>query len=119
MSAFRHFPALQTDGLPPLAHEQIEVLLQQDGVRIERIVSDEHASPPGFWYDQAEHEWVMVLQGGARLTVERNAGETEQIELAEGDALLLPAHGRHRIESTHSKTVWLALFWKETAPKGE
>ena len=35
-------------------------------VRIERIVSHGQASPEGFWYDQAQAEWVMVVQA-ARL----------------------------------------------------
>ena len=50
-----------------LPEELIETLIQSDGVRIERIVSHGHASPEGFWYDQDEHEWVVVLQGAARL----------------------------------------------------
>ena len=28
------------------------------GLRIERIVSEGHVSPEGFWYDQDEPEWV-------------------------------------------------------------
>ncbi|WP_231740040.1 cupin domain-containing protein [Thalassoglobus polymorphus] len=39
-----------------LPDEVIETLLETETVRIERIVSDGHASPPGFWYDQPEHE---------------------------------------------------------------
>jgi cupin 2 domain-containing protein len=38
----------------------IEVLLADRHIRIERIVSEGHASPEGFWYDQSEHEWVLV-----------------------------------------------------------
>ena len=32
--------------------EQLTQLLRAPGVRIERIVSHGHASPPAFWYDQ-------------------------------------------------------------------
>ena len=39
--------------------ELIETLLQAKMVRIERIVSRGHASPPDFWYDQPENEWVV------------------------------------------------------------
>ena len=39
-------------------------------VRIERIISHGHASPADFWYDQAQHEWVIVLKGAARLQFE-------------------------------------------------
>ncbi|HOD43146.1 MAG TPA: hypothetical protein PKL57_21545, partial [Candidatus Wallbacteria bacterium] len=36
-------------------------------VRIERILSAGQASPEGFWYDQPENEWVLLVQGEARL----------------------------------------------------
>ena len=44
-----------------LPEELIEVLAENRHVRIDRIVSTGHASPEGFWYDQAE--WVVVLKG--------------------------------------------------------
>lgn len=96
--------------LPPsAADETIETLLKGDGVRLERIVSYGHASPAGFWYDQHEAEWVMVVSGQARLTIE---GEAEDRELGSGDSLFLPAHCRHRVAWTKSgaPTVWLAIF---------
>ena len=39
-------------------------------VRIERIVSNNHASPDNFWYDWDRHEWVVVLKGAATLRFE-------------------------------------------------
>ena len=47
--------------------EVTETLLAAPGMRIERIVSLGQASPPGFWYDQDEAEWVLLLAGAARL----------------------------------------------------
>ena len=97
-------------GFPsPAADEAIEALLQGDGVRVERIVSHGHASPAGFWYDQDEAEWVLVLSGRARLTIE---GEAAERELGPGDSLFLPAHCRHRVAWTQAgePTVWLAIF---------
>jgi cupin 2 domain-containing protein len=32
---------------------------------LERIVSFGQASPPGFWYDQPQVEWVLLLKGAA------------------------------------------------------
>ena len=29
-----------------------------------------HGSPEGFWYDQYQYEWVVVLKGAARLRFE-------------------------------------------------
>jgi len=36
-------------------------------VYMERIVSHGHVSPEGFWFDQDQHEWVIVLKGAAKL----------------------------------------------------
>ena len=96
-----------------LPAELIETLIQSDGVRIERIVSHGHASPEGFWYDQDDYEWVMVLQGAARLQL-----EDRTIDLGPGDYINLPAHTKHRVEWTTNDqpTIWLAIFYKPQAP---
>jgi len=91
--------------------EVIEVLAQSSCVRIERIVSHGQKSPDGFWYDQSEDEWVIVLQGEATLRLE---GQSNLHRLRTGDYLLIPAHVRHRVESTLSNptTIWLAVFYQ-------
>lgn len=93
-----------------LPEEAVAVLLATAHVRIERIVSTGQASPPDFWYDQAEGEWVVLLQGAARLSI---AGETAPRRLAPGDFVHLPPHLRHRIDWTDpaGPTVWLAIFY--------
>ena len=93
-----------------LSEELVERVLSTSAVRIERIVSSGQASPQGFWYDQDEHEWVMVLSGQAMIELE---GQQELVCLLPGDALHLPAHTKHRIKSTDplQKTIWLAVFW--------
>jgi cupin 2 domain-containing protein len=90
--------------------EQVKPLLEKDNVRIERIVSHGHASPPGFWYDQGQHEWVILLQGAARL---RFAGDERPIDLLPGDSVDIPAHTKHRVEWTtpDGPTVWLAVHF--------
>jgi cupin 2 domain-containing protein len=77
-------------------------------VRIERIVSTGHASPPGFWDDQEQGEFVVVLAGRAGLLIE---GEAAPRVLRAGDYVHLPAHCRHRVEWTaaDTPTVWLAI----------
>jgi cupin 2 domain-containing protein len=88
--------------------EEITTLLTTPNVRIERIVSTGQASPAGFWYDQNEIEWVVLLTGSAGL---RFDSETDVRELKPGDYLHIPAHARHRVEWTHPSepTVWLAI----------
>lgn len=98
----------------PLDDEQFCVLMQRPGVRIERIVSTGQASPPDFWYDQTEGEWVMLLAGEARLSF---ADETEPRHLRPGDWLDIAPHRRHRVDWTHPHdvTVWLAVFYPPEA----
>lgn len=101
---------LFTDLPSKLPNELITTLLAATNLRIERIVSHGHASPDGFWYDQDQHEWVVVLQGAARLSIEGAAKE-----LMPGDYINIPAHQKHRVEWTtpEEPTVWLAVFYGE------
>jgi cupin 2 domain-containing protein len=104
------------DALPDAAvAERVDQLLTRPGLRIERIVSRGQASQPGFWYDQPEAEWVMVLAGSARL---RFADETEGRLLGPGDWLDIAPHRRHRVDWTdpEASTVWLAVFYRCDPP---
>ena len=90
------------------AAEEVETLVRSPAVRIERIVSTGQASPPGFWYDQADDEFVVLLSGAARLRFEN--GDLS-LDLKPGDWVEIPAHTRHRVEWTQAEppTVWLAV----------
>jgi cupin 2 domain-containing protein len=92
--------------------EIIQVLLATGSFRLERIVSAGQATPPGEWYDQDTHEWVVLLSGAAGLRFE---DEAEPRSLVPGDYLLIPAHRRHRVEWTdpETPTVWLALHYEQ------
>ena len=94
-----------------VSEELTHVLASSNSVRIERIVSTGHSSPEGFWFDQDEHEWVVVLKGDARLAFEN----AETIYLKPGDHVNIPAHRKHRVEWTMPElpTVWLAVFYKD------
>jgi cupin 2 domain-containing protein len=96
-----------------LPDELIQTLLTADSVRIERIISYGHASPPGFWYCQPEHEWVLIVQGAAHLKVIAENGTEQTIELNRGDYYHFPAQQRHRVDWTTpaEPTIWLAVFY--------
>lgn len=99
------------DKIPPaLPEELVETLCHSKGLRVERIVSRGHASPPGFWYDQERDEFVLLLSGRARLEFD---GSRPAVELAPGDWLVISAHERHRVSWTdrHQPTVWLAVHY--------
>jgi cupin 2 domain-containing protein len=92
---------------PLPAFEKTEVLAAGKSVRIERILSTGQITPVGEWYDQAEDEWVTLLQGEAELRF----AEGERHRLKAGDHLLIPAHCRHRVEYTSESPpcVWIAV----------
>jgi len=93
----------------PSVDEIVDALVQANGIRLARIVSHGQPSPAGFWCDQEEAEWVLIVAGRARVTIE---GEAEDRDLGPGDSLFLPAHCRHRVAWTDPDrtTIWLALF---------
>ena len=91
-----------------LPAELSHVLWQTPPLRVERIVSRGHATPPDQWYDQDADEWVVLLTGSAGLRID---GRAELVVMRPGDYVLLPAHVRHRVEWTdpNQDTVWLAI----------
>ena len=101
-------PNLFADIPATLRDELVQLLITTPHFRIERIVSHGHASPPDFWYDQDQNEWVLLIGGAARLRFEDGV-----IELKPGDFINIPAHKRHRVEWTtqDEPTIWLAVFY--------
>lgn len=93
-----------------LSEELITTLLDAGDLRIERIVSWGHASAEGFWYDQDQGEWVVVLRGAARVRFEDGV-----IDMGPGDFVNIRAHTKHRVEWTtpDEPTIWLAVFYGE------
>lgn len=100
------------DAVPAdLPGEVVEVVAEGQGkLRIERIVSRGHASPPDFWYHSSETEWVVLLSGSAMLQF---ADMDEPVLLAPGDWMEIPARCRHRVAATSEEedSVWLAVHW--------
>lgn len=93
--------------------EFFETLLERPGLRIERIVSHGQASPPGFWFDQGQAEFVVLLSGQAILRFE---DETDPRQLKAGDWLYIAPRRRHRVEWTAESvnTRWLAIHFPES-----
>ena len=105
-------PKSLVGGIPCVLPEELtETLCRTESVRIERIVSRGQSSPPGFWYDQDEHEFVLLMKGRAGLTLD---GRDGVVVLEEGDWLDIKAHSRHRVEWTapDQDTIWLAVFYR-------
>ena len=100
---FEHIPV-------EISSELFETLLSGENLRIERIVSKGQVSPATGWYDQDEHEWVLVLKGAAVIEFAEHA----PIHLHGGSYLNIAAHTRHKVAWTdpYVETVWLAIFYR-------
>lgn len=87
--------------------EQFDLLLKSPNCRIDRIISSGHSSPKGFWYDQENDEFVLLLQGEAVLEF-----EDHMVSLKSGDYLHIPKNCKHRLESSSIEPVciWLCVF---------
>jgi cupin 2 domain-containing protein len=99
-----------TDGLDPAAQEIFQTLHTGPHCRIERIVTQRPYTEPGEWYDQEEDEWVVLLEGNARLEYD----DSTFLDLEKGDYVFIPAHKVHRVASTSpdSQCIWLAIHGK-------
>lgn len=93
-----------------LNDEIFEDIVLSDHVRIERIISKGQTAPTNGWFDQQEHEWVIVQMGQAILEFE----DGRSVTLKAGDFLQIPARCRHRVQWTDPEkiTVWLAVFYR-------
>ena len=93
-----------------IPEERFENLLVREKLKIERIISHGHNTPVGEWYDQTLDEWVLLLQGKAKLAYDGG----KILDMQAGDYLFIPAHTRHRVEWTQpdSNTIWLAIHFE-------
>jgi cupin 2 domain-containing protein len=97
-------------GSAPATGELAERVFARDGVAIEHILSGELERPVA--YRQAEHEWVALLSGSARLRI---AGE--DVSLTAGEWLFLPAGLEHELVETTPGARWLAVFFQPTGER--
>ena len=91
----------------PLENELTSILIESKNVRIERIVSTGQVSD---WYDQVEAEFVVLLQGRAK--IEFDDGTVSILSV--GDMLNIPPHKKHKViyTSTEPPCIWLCVFTK-------
>ena len=84
-----------------MPQELVEILMQTENIRIERIVSKGHTTD---WYDQSEDEWLVLLTGNAEIEFDDNIKA-----LTAGDTLFIPKHQKHKVTKT-TECVWLCVF---------
>ena len=82
--------------------EEFRDLVRVQNVIIEEIISS--ALPDAFEYRQPHDEWVVVLEGSARLDVDGT-----ELTLDTGDWVLIGALTPHHVLETEAGTRWLAV----------
>jgi cupin 2 domain-containing protein len=89
----------------PLPEELTTIIAESGSVRIERIISTGQVSD---WYDQAETEFVTLLQGNAVIEF-----EDRTVAMEKGDTIVIKPHERHRVSytSTEPPCIWLCVFY--------
>jgi len=90
----------------PLNEELTTILAQNEHIRIERIISTGQTSD---WYDQEETEFVLLLNGFAKLEYANRGIITLNI----GDSIIIKPHEKHRVifTSCEPHCVWLCVFY--------
>lgn len=90
--------------------EFIEPLVKDPQVKIDRIISRGHRSARDFWYNQDENEFVLILQGEAKLKFKDEKGI---VYMGKGDYMIIPAHKEHRVQwtSKNEDTLWLTVHF--------
>ncbi|MHC1739254.1 MAG: cupin domain-containing protein [Ignavibacteriaceae bacterium] len=93
-----------------LSEEFFETIALGKNFRLERIISNGHSSPDGFWYDQDQDEFVIIMKGKAELEFENS----KFINLSPGDYLTIQAHTKHRVSKTSDseETIWLTIYYE-------
>ena len=94
---------LEDPSSAPAEGERVTELARFPALAVEQILSGSLPAPVSF--DQDFDEWVLLLEGRARLLVDGT-----EIELESGEWLLLPAGCPHTVLETQPGTSWLALL---------
>ncbi len=92
-----------------MSDEILDLIIENDAVKIERIISKGHTSPESGWYDQETNEWVILLRGEANILIE-NEGVKSMVP---GSYITIPAHQKHKVIWTkeNTETIWLAIHY--------
>ena len=91
--------------LPDEDNEKFQTMLKHKNVSIKTIISNTLKTPQTFLQDV--DEWVVVLQGCAKLELDGIVHK-----LKKGDSLFIPANKEHTLLKTKQVVVWLAVYIK-------
>lgn len=90
-----------------MSDEKTEIIFENELVKVERIFSLGYHTNEGMWYDQNITECVKVTRGEAILTV-----GSKMLNLIAGDAVIIFAGEKHRVDFTTDDCEWLCTYFK-------
>ena len=95
------------ENIPSSSKDEIfQTIVENDNIKIERIISYGQTTPKDYWYDQDEDEFVYIIQGDAKIKY-----DDESIHLLNtNDSLYIKAHQKHQVIYTSNPTIWLTIF---------
>lgn len=96
------------DTAVPKQGETFKSLYEKNGVLIEQIISSDILEKK--IYKQSYDEWLVLLEGEARLSV-----ENKEVFLQKGDTFLIEKNISHEVISTQNGTLWLCVHIKGEA----
>jgi cupin 2 domain-containing protein len=87
--------------------EFFETLQESSKIKIERIVSKGNSDNVDFWYQQEKDEWVILIQGFAKIEFE----DGEILEMLAGEHVFIPRDKKHKIieTSTQPECIWIGV----------
>jgi len=91
--------------------EIVDILYsKQKNISIKRIISSGQTTPEKEWLANDDKEWVILLEGKAKIAIEN---ENKEIELNKGDYIYIPEKLKHRVTytSVDPLCVWLAIHF--------
>jgi len=88
--------------------EIFQDILDNKGIKIEKIISFGQTTPANKWLYDLRDEWVLLLQGKSELMFESR----QRIKLKKGDYILIPAEVKHKVLYTSKRPfcIWLTIF---------
>ena len=93
-----------------ISEEIFEEIIQGNTFKMERIVSPYLPKGDSKWYNQEENEYVVILQGEAKIELVNS----EVITLNKGDHFLIKRFTKHRVAYTSKNplVIWLTIHYK-------
>ncbi len=91
--------------ISPKEGEDFTTLFQNSYIKISRIVSSSKIEKKV--YIQEDDEFVVVLEGKAKLEIDGHI-----VTLTKGEHIFIKAKTPHQVISTLSGTLWLAIYFK-------